>query len=222
MRQTHQHPFAGGGSFSPNLKAPKAQMVFDPRKNSLCARLSPAVKCAPARRQETLFHPAALLPGPSPPPLTLWVVCLAIGSALRRTQHQNRILTLNLRNLLGVIVTLIHQHRAGSTRFRWHCRQRRNKFLRIVRRITQVRSDNEPALTGIDYCLRVVALHRTTSSPSQASTLRLAHTRRLTSAPAPRLILSTRFTRRLSTRQNPRLGCQQLLPPLLPITQLLG
>jgi len=69
--------------------------------------LSASVKRAQKWIAQTLLHEPALLPFPLAAAFALGVVGLGIGPALRRTQDQKLFLALDLRYLLGVIVTLI-------------------------------------------------------------------------------------------------------------------
>src|SRR6266699_2442260 len=197
MRQTNQYPFAGGRSFAPNLEAPKAQVAFNPGKHRFGAGLPPSVERAQKRTAEALFHESALLPFPLRTASALGVVRLGIQPALRGTQDQKLLLALDLSDLLGVIVTSIHQHSAGSTHFGHNSAQSGSKLIRIVRRITQMRSDNESAWPGVDHRLDVVTLHRATSATAQAPALRFAHARAVAAASAPLFVASAVFPRRL-------------------------
>jgi hypothetical protein len=102
MRQTHQHPFASGGAFSPNLKTPKAQMSFDASKSSLRAGLPPPIQRAEQRRQKALLHLPALLPLPLAVAFPPRIDRQGIGPPLRPTQHQYCVLLFHTRNLLGI------------------------------------------------------------------------------------------------------------------------
>lgn len=82
-------------------------MSFDPSKDCFGTGLSASVKRAQKWIAQTLLHESALLPFPLAAAFALGVVGLGIGPALRRTQDQKLFLALDLRYLLGVIVTLI-------------------------------------------------------------------------------------------------------------------
>ncbi len=104
-------------------------MSFDPSKDCFGTGLSSSVERAQKWIAQTLLHQPALLPFPSAAAFALWVVWLGIGPALRRTQHQQLFFALDLRDLLGVIVTPIHQDRAGSARFGHNRGQRGGKLV---------------------------------------------------------------------------------------------
>jgi hypothetical protein len=83
-------------------------MSFDPSKDCFSTGLSPSVERAQKWIAQTLLHQSPSLPFPLAAAFALGVVWLGIGPALRRTQNQKLFLAFDLRDLHGVIVTLIH------------------------------------------------------------------------------------------------------------------
>jgi hypothetical protein len=114
MGQTDQHPFGSGSAFSPDLKTTKAQMVLDSSKSALCAGLSAPIKPLEQGTQKALFHQPALPPLPVGVTASTRVESHGVGTSLRPTQHQESFVGFNPRNLLGIVIAFIHQHRHRS------------------------------------------------------------------------------------------------------------